>query len=121
MTKLIDSTAIIHDGAKLHPSVKVGAYSVIHGNVTIGEGTVVGEHCVIDGLTKIGKNNVFYRFCSIGGNPQDKKYSGEQTSLEIGDCNTLREFVSINPGTTQDVGTTRLGDDNWIMAYVHIA
>src|SRR5690606_17239282 len=121
MTKLIDSTAVIHDGAKLHPSVKVGAYSVIHGNVTIGEGTVVGEHCVIDGLTTIGKNNVFYRFCSIGGNPQDKKYSGEQTSLEIGDCNTIREFVTINTGTTQDVGTTRLGDDNWIMAYVHIA
>lgn len=121
MTELIHSTAVIHDGAKLHPSVKVGAYSIIHADVTIGEGTVVGEHCVIDGLTTIGNNNLFYRFCSIGGNPQDKKYTGEKTALEIGDCNTVREFVTINTGTTQDVGTTRLGDDNWIMAYVHIA
>ncbi len=121
MSELIHPTAVIHDGATLHPTVKVGPYSVVHAGVTIGEGTVIGEHCVVDGQTKIGRNNVFYRFCSIGGVPQDKKYSGEKTALEIGDGNTIREFVTINTGTTQDVGTTRLGDDNWIMAYVHIA
>ena len=117
----IHPTAIVHDGAKLHDTVKVGAYSIIGPNVTIGEGTIVGEHCVIDGHTTIGKNNTFYRFCSIGGMPQDKKYAGEETGLEIGDDNMFREFVTVNTGTVQDVGVTRLGNKNWIMAYVHIA
>ncbi|NLJ50771.1 MAG: acyl-ACP--UDP-N-acetylglucosamine O-acyltransferase [Alcaligenaceae bacterium] len=117
----IHPTAIIHEGAQLHSSVKVGAYSIIGPQVTIAEGTVIGEHCVIDGQTTIGKNNTFYRFCSIGGMPQDKKYSGEVTGLEIGDNNMFREFVTINTGTVQDIGTTRLGNNNWIMAYVHIA
>ena len=117
----IHSTAIIHDGAQLHESVKVGAYSIIGPEVIIGEGTTVGEHCIIDGRTIIGKNNTFYRFCSVGGIPQDKKYDNEDTALEIGDGNMFREFVTINTGTVQDSGTTRLGNNNWIMAYVHIA
>lgn len=118
---IVHSTAIVHEGAQLHDTVEVGAFSVIHANVRIGAGTKVGEHCVIDGYTTIGENNVFYRFCSIGGNPQDKKYAGEHTHLEIGHGNTFREFVTVNTGTTQDAGVTRIGDDNWVMAYVHIA
>lgn len=117
----IHSTAIIHEGAQLHESVEVGAYSIIHANVKIGAGTKVGEHCVIDGHTTIGENNVFYRFCSIGGVPQDKKYNNEVTYLEIGNGNTFREFVTVNTGTVQDVGVTRIADDCWIMAYTHIA
>lgn len=117
----IHPTALIHDGAQLHDSVKIGAYSIVGPKVTIDEGTVVGEHCIIDGRTSIGKNNTFYRFCSIGGIPQDKKYNGEDTALAIGDGNMFREFVTVNTGTTQDIGTTRLGNNNWIMAYVHIA
>ena len=118
---LLHPTAIIAPGARLADDVQVGAYSIIGEHVEIGAGTVVGSHCVIDGHTTIGKNNNFYRFCSIGGMPQDKKYAGEPTRLEIGDGNTIREYVTINTGTTQDVGVTRVGDDNWIMAYVHIA
>lgn len=118
---LIHPTAIIADGAKLAPDVEVGPYSIIGENVSIDAGTRVGPHCVIDGHTSIGKNNHFYRFCSIGGMPQDKKYAGEPTRLEMGDNNTIREYVTINTGTAQDVGVTRLGDDNWVMAYVHIA
>lgn len=117
----IHSTAIVHEGAQLHESVEVGAYSIIHANVKIGAGTKVGEHCVIDGHTTIGENNVFYRYCSVGGVPQDKKYNNEVTYLEIGNDNTFREFVTINTGTVQDVGVTRIGNDNWIMAYTHIA
>ncbi len=117
----IHPTAIIHDGAQLHESVQVGAYSIIGPNVTIGEGSVVGEHCIVSGRSSIGKNNTFYRFCSIGGMPQDKKYAGEDTALEIGDGNMFREFVTINTGTLQDSGTTYIGNNNWIMAYVHIA
>ena len=118
---LLHPTAIIAPGARLADDVQVGAYSIIGEHVEIGAGTVVGSHCVIDGHTTIGKKNNFYRFCSIGGMPQDKKYAGEPTRLEIGDGNTVREYVTINTGTTQDVGVTLVGDDNWIMAYVHIA
>ncbi len=117
----IHETAIIEAGATLADDVEVGAYSIIGANVTIGAGTKVGPHCVIDGHTTIGRDNHFYRFCSIGGMPQDKKYAGEPTRLEIGDGNTVREYVTINTGTMQDVGVTRVGSDNWIMAYVHIA
>lgn len=117
----IHQTAIVHPEAQLASDVQVGPYSIIGANVSIDSGTVVGPHCVIDGHTRIGKNNNFYRFCSIGGVPQDKKYAGEPTRLEIGDGNTIREYVTINTGTVQDVGVTRLGNDNWIMAYVHIA
>lgn len=117
----IHPTAIVAKGAVIADDVEIGAYSIIGEHVTIGAGTIIGPHCVIDGHTIIGENNHFYRFCSIGGIPQDKKYAGEPTRLEIGDGNTIREYVTINTGTVQDVGVTRVGDDNWIMAYVHIA
>lgn len=121
MARDIHATAIVSPGAELADDVEIGAYSLIGPHVSIGPGTKVGPHCVIDGHTRIGANNVFYRFCSIGGMPQDKKYRGEPTRLEIGDGNMVREYVTINTGTAQDVGVTRLGDDNWIMAYVHVA
>lgn len=121
MTINIHPSAIVDPGAQLHDDVTVGAYSIIGPNVRIGSGTKIGEHCVIDGHTDIGQDNVFYRFCSIGGMPQDKKYAGEPTRLEIGDRNTVREYVTFNVGTVQDVGVTRLGNDNWVMAYVHVA
>tara|TARA_B110000503_G_C7130657_1_gene406675 strand:- start:117 stop:914 length:798 start_codon:yes stop_codon:yes gene_type:complete len=121
MTAKIHPTALVDQYAILHPTVEIGAYSIVGPNVSIGEGTVVGPHCVIDGHTSIGAHNTFYRFCSIGGAPQDKKYAGEPTRLEIGDRNMVREYVTFNTGTTQDVGVTRLGHDNWVMAYVHIA
>lgn len=121
MGSQIHPTAIVEPGAELGDDVTIGPYSVIGEHVRIGAGTRVGSHCVIDGHTSIGPNNHFYRFCSIGGIPQDKKYGGEPTHLEIGAGNTFREYVTVNLGTQQDIGTTRLGDDNWIMAYVHIA
>lgn len=121
MAGLVHPTAIVEAGAQIAPDVSIGPYSVIGPNVVIGAGSVVGPHCVIDGHTTIGSNNTFYRYCSIGGMPQDKKYGGEPTRLEIGNGNMMREFVTVNTGTAQDAGVTRLGDDNWIMAYVHIA
>lgn len=117
----IHPTAIVAPGAVLDTDVVIGPYSIVGEHVHIGARTVVGPHCVIDGRTSIGADNLFYRFCSIGGIPQDKKYAGEPTCLSIGNKNTFREYVTINTGTVQDTGTTRLGDDNWIMAYVHIA
>lgn len=117
----IHPTAIISSGAVLDGSVEVGAYSIIGPNVVIGAGTKIGPHVVIDGHTTIGRDNVIYQFSSIGGAPQDKKYKGEPTRLEIGDRNTIREFCTFNVGTAQDVGVTKLGNDNWIMAYVHLA
>ncbi|MBF6616316.1 acyl-ACP--UDP-N-acetylglucosamine O-acyltransferase [Pollutimonas thiosulfatoxidans] len=121
MAGLIHPTAIVAPGAQLADDVSVGPYSIIGEHVSIAAGSVVGPHCVIDGHTTIGRKNTFYRHCSIGGIPQDKKYNGEPTRLEIGDGNMVREFVTLNTGTAQDVGVTRLGDDNWIMAYVHVA
>ena len=121
MTGLIHATAIIDPNSQGHPSVSVGAFSMIGPHVIIGADTIVGPHCVIDGHTDIGQGNHFYRFCSVGGIPQDKKYAGEPTRLEMGDRNMIREYVTINTGTIQDVGVTRLGSDNWVMAYVHIA
>ncbi len=121
MTALIHPTALIDPKAQLHPSVSVGAFSIVGPHVTIGADSIVGPHCVIDGHTQIGKANHFYRFCSVGGMPQDKKYAGEPTRLEIGDRNMVREYVTINTGTVQDIGVTRLGSDNWVMAYVHVA
>ena len=101
--------------------MSVGPFAVIGAHVSIGAGSSVGAHCVIDGHTTIGRDNKLFQFASIGGAPQDKKYAGEPTRLVIGDGNTIREFVTINTGTVQDGGVTSLGDDNWIMAYVHIA
>jgi UDP-N-acetylglucosamine acyltransferase len=117
----IHPSAIVDPQAELDSSVEVGAYSIIGPNVRIGAGTVVGPHVVIEGHTTIGKDNKFFQFCSIGAAPQDKKWKGEPTRLEIGDGNTIREFVTFNLGTAQDKGVTRLGDDNWISAYVHLA
>jgi UDP-N-acetylglucosamine acyltransferase len=117
----IHPTAIVEPGAEIHASAEIGAYSIIGPNVVIGARTRVGPHVVIDGKTSIGEDNVFYQFSSIGAPPQDKKYAGEPTRLEIGDRNTIREFCTFNRGTVQDVGVTRLGNDNWMMAYVHLA
>ena len=118
---LIHATAIVDRQAELHESVSVGPYAVIGPHVQIGRGCSIGAHCVIDGHSRIGEGNRMHPFVSIGGPPQDKKYGGEATRLEIGNGNTIREYVTINTGTVQDAGVTRLGDDNWIMAYVHIA
>ena len=118
---MIDPTAVIDPGAQLASGVSIGPYSVIGPDVVIGADTVIGPHVVINGPTSIGRENRIFQFASIGDAPQDKKYAGEPTRLEIGDRNTIREFVSINRGTVQDEGVTVLGDDNWIMAYVHIA
>lgn len=117
----IHPTALVAAGASLDSDVEVGAYSVIGEHACIGAGTVIGAHVVIDGRTRIGRGNRIHPFASIGGAPQDKKYRDEPTRLEIGDGNTIRECVTINRGTVQDQGVTRMGDDNWIMAYVHVA
>jgi UDP-N-acetylglucosamine acyltransferase len=119
---LIHPTAIIHPDARIAENVGIGAYSVINKDVEIGAGSEIGSHVVIGGPTTIGKNNRIYHHCSLGADPQDKKYRGETDSLlSIGDGNTIREFCSINRGTGSGGGVTRLGNDNWIMAYVHIA
>ena len=118
---LIHPTAIVADGARLDPSVTVGPYAVIGPHVAIGAGTTVGAHCVIEGHTTIGADNRIFQFASLGAVPQDKKYAGEPTRLVIGDRNTIREFCTFNLGTAQDKGVTTIGDDNWIMAYVHLA
>ena len=117
----IHPTAIIDPSAELDSSVEVGAYTLIGAGVKIGAGTTVGPHCVIETGTTIGLDNRIWQFCSIGAAPQDKKYAGEPTTLEIGDRNTIRQFCTFNRGTAQDVGVTRVGNDNWIMAYVHLA
>ncbi len=118
---MIHPTAIVHPGAKLGPGVSVGAYSIIGAQVELGANTQVGPHVVVDGRTRIGADNRISPFCSLGAAPQDKKYAGEPTALEVGDRNTIREFCTFNCGTAQDAGVTRLGNDNWIMAYVHLA
>ena len=117
----IHPTAIVDSGAELAADAEVGAYSIVRAHVRIGPGTVIGPHCVIEGHTTIGRDNRISPFNVIGGVPQDKKYGGEDTALEIGDRNTIREFCSIHIGTAQDSGVTRIGDDNWIMNHVHIA
>ena len=117
----IHPTAIIEAGAQLDDSVSVGAYSIVREHVRIGAGSTIGPHCVIEGRTTIGRDNRIFQFCSIGAVPQDKKYAGEPTELQIGDRNEIREFCTFNLGTAQDAGVTRIGSDNWIMAYVHIA
>jgi len=118
---MIHPTAIVHPGAKLAPDVTIDAYAVIGEHVEIGAGTHVGPHAVITGHTRIGRANRIFQFVSLGEMPQDKKYGGEPTRLEIGNGNTIREFCTFNTGTVQDAGATRVGDDNWIMAYVHLA
>ncbi len=117
----VHPTAIVHPGARLGRNVMVGAYSLIGEHVELGDDTVIGPHVVVEGHTRIGRANRIFQFASIGAMPQDKKYRGEPTRLEIGDRNMIREFSTLNCGTSQAVGVTRLGNDNWLMAYVHLA
>jgi UDP-N-acetylglucosamine acyltransferase len=121
MTAGIHPTALIDPKARLAKGVQVGPYSIVGPQVEIGEGSWIGAHVVLDGRTRIGRNNRIFHFASIGGPPQDKKYAGEESTVDIGDGNTIREYVTINRGTALDKGATRIGDDNWIMAYVHFA
>jgi len=118
---MVHATAQIAEGVKLGADVEIGAYSVIAADVEIGDGSVLGPHVVVNGPTRIGRGNHIHAFAAIGGDPQDKKFEGERSELVIGDRNRIREFVTINRGTGQGGGATRIGDDNWIMAYVHIA
>lgn len=118
---MIHKTAIIDSSAELASDVKVGAYSIIGPEVKIDTGTRIEAHVIVSGPCQIGKNNHIYQFSSVGGDPQDKKFDGEKTELFIGDNNLIREYVTINRGTGDGGGVTRIGNDNWIMAYVHIA
>lgn len=117
----IHPTAIVDAAAELGGGVEVGPYAVVGPGVCIGEGTHIGPHAVVEGPTTIGRDNRIHAHAVIGGAPQDMKYRGEPTALVIGDRNTIREFCTFNRGTVQDGGTTRVGDDNWVMAYVHVA
>ena len=117
----IHPTAIIAQGAELDTSVSVGPYTVIGPHVKVGAGTTIGPHCVIEGHTTIGQDNRIFQFNSLGAIPQDKKYADEPCELIIGNRNTIREFCTFNIGSPGDVGITRVGDDNWLMAYVHLA
>jgi len=130
---MIHATAIVDPAARIGANVSIGAYSVvgagveigaysiIGADVVIGEGTVIGPHVVIEGATEIGRDNRIFQFASIGAIPQDKKYAGEESQLVIGDRNHIREFVTLNRGTGEGGGATRIGNDNWIMAYAHVA
>jgi len=118
---MIHATAIVDPATRIGNNVSIGAYSVIGANVEIGDGTTIGPHVVIEGATHIGRDNRIFQFASIGAIPQDKKFGGEHSELFIGDGNLIREFVTINRGTGDGGGATRIGNDNWIMAYVHIA
>ena len=117
----IHSTAIVDPHAELDSTVSVGPYTVIGPHVKVGAGTTIGAHCVIEGHTTIGRDNRIFQFNSLGAIPQDKKYAGEPCELVIGERNTVREFCTFNIGSPGDAGVTRVGDDNWIMAYVHLA
>lgn len=117
----IHSSAVIATDAELAENISVGEFAVIGSDVRIDEGCTIGAHSVIKGPTTIGPDNHIYPFASIGDDPQDKKYAGERTRLEIGQRNTIREFSTINRGTAQDEGVTVIGDDNWLMAYTHVA
>ena len=121
MSVEVHASALVHPSARLADGVSVGPYCVIGAQAEIGEGTWIGAHVVIDGRIRIGRRNRIFHFASLGAPPQDKKYAGEDTAVEIGDDNTIREYVTINRGTTHDAGVTRLGNENWVMAYVHFA
>jgi len=118
---MIHATAIVDPAARIGANVSIGAYSVIGAGVEIGEGTTIGPHVVVEGTTRIGRDNRIFQFASIGAIPQDKKFGGEDSQLVIGDRNFIREFVTLNRGTGEGGGATRIGNDNWIMAYVHVA
>ncbi len=118
---MIHPQAIVDSGAKLGKNVEVGPFTIIGDGVEIGGGTWIGPHVVISGPTRIGRNNKIYQYCSIGEAPQHIDYRGEPTELEIGDRNTIREYCTLNRGTVDGAGVTRIGDDNFLMAYVHVA
>lgn len=118
---MIDSRAIIEPGARLGENVSVGPFSIVGGDVTIGDGSWIGPHVVISGRTTIGKDNKVFQFTSVGEAPQHVGYQGEDTQVEIGDRNVIREYCTINRGTPVGTGRTRISDDNFLMAYVHIA
>lgn len=118
---MIHPTAVIAPDARIADDARIGPYTVVGAKVEIGAGCEIGSHCVFKGPTKLGPNNRIYSFASIGDDPQDMKFAGEDTRLEIGARNTIREYCTINRGTSQDEGVTRVGDDNWIMATTHIA
>ncbi|MGN6512940.1 MAG: acyl-ACP--UDP-N-acetylglucosamine O-acyltransferase, partial [Lysobacteraceae bacterium] len=117
----IHPTAVVDPAAQLGAGVAIGPYSVVGAEVEIGDGTVVGAHCTIEGPTRIGRDNRFHGHAAIGGDPQDKKFAGERTALVIGDRNVIRECVTISPGTGNGGGVTPVGDDNSLVAYVHVA
>ncbi len=121
MPVTIHPTALVDASVRLGGNISIGAYSIVGADVEIGDGTWIGPHVVINGPTRIGRDNRIFQFTSLGEMPQDKKYAGEPTRLEIGDRNTIREFCTFNRGTLQDAEVTRVGNDNWIMAYVHLA
>ena len=118
---MIHPTALIDAAASIGANVSIGPFTIIGAGVEIGDGTQIGSHCVIKGPTRIGKDNRIHAHASLGGDPQDKKFAGERTELVVGDRNTIFEFTTISRGTGDGGGITRIGNDNWIMAYVHIA
>jgi UDP-N-acetylglucosamine acyltransferase len=117
----IHPTALVDPSARIGANVEIGAYSIVGAGVELGDGSRIGPHCTIEGPTRIGRDNRFHGHAAIGGDPQDKKFEGERTELVIGDRNVFREFTTINRGTGQGGGATRIGDDNWLLAYVHVA
>lgn len=121
MAAAIHPTAVVEAGARLGENVRIGAMCYIGPEVEIGDGTTFGTHCSVTGPTRIGRDNRFVGHCAVGGEPQDKKYAGERVGLEIGERNTFREFVTLNRGTGGGAGVTRIGNDNWLLAYTHIA
>ncbi|MCD9028118.1 acyl-ACP--UDP-N-acetylglucosamine O-acyltransferase [Luteimonas sp. BDR2-5] len=120
-TDAIHPTAVVDPGARLGEGVRIGAFTLVGADVEIGAGTVIGPHCSVHGPTRIGRDNHIHGHAAIGGEPQDKKFRGERVELVIGDRNTIREFVTINRGTGDGGGITRIGDDNWLLAYTHVA
>lgn len=121
MATLIHPTAVVDPGARLGEGVRVGAFTLIGDAVEVGDGCEIGAHCTLTGPTRIGRDNRFVAHCAVGGEPQDKKFAGERTELVIGDRNVVREFTTLNRGTGSGGGITRIGDDNWLLAYVHVA
>lgn len=118
---VIHPSAVVDPGARLGDGVQIGAFSLIGAEVDIGDGTIIGPHCSVTGPTRIGRDNHFVGHVAVGGPPQDKKFAGERTELVIGDRNTFREFVTLNRGTVTGTGVTRIGNDNWLLAYTHVA
>ncbi|UHQ19433.1 acyl-ACP--UDP-N-acetylglucosamine O-acyltransferase [Lysobacter sp. KIS68-7] len=121
MSAQVHPTAVVDAGAKLGAGVRVGPFCVVGAEVEIGDGTILGPHCTVAGPTRIGRNNHFHGHAAIGGDPQDKKFAGERTELVIGDDNVVREFTTISRGTGNGGSVTRIGNGNWLLAYVHIA